>query len=70
MIGMSLYHPQSNISGKVDATSKHPDGKHLVRIEDHWLFLDECVRARPMAWIFISVAVLAGLCLYGLMRYA
>lgn len=45
MIGMSLYHPQSNISGKVDATSKHPDGKHIVRIEDHWLFLEECKTA-------------------------
>lgn len=67
MIGMTLYHPQSNITGKVDATSKHPDGKHIVRIDDHWFMADECVKPRSMAWIVVSVAALVGLCLYGLM---
>lgn len=42
MIGMTLFHGQSNTLGKVDATATHPDGKHLVRIEDHWFFLDDC----------------------------
>jgi len=68
MIGTTLHHPLSGITGKVDATATHPDGKQMVRIDDHWLDADECVRARPMAWVVISVAVLAVLCLYGLLR--
>jgi hypothetical protein len=66
MIGMTLFHGQSNTTGKVDATSQHPDGKCLVRINDHWFLKDECVEPRPMVWIFIAGALLAGLCLYGL----
>ena len=45
MIGMTLFHGLSNTLGKVDATAQHPDGKHLARIDDHWLFLDECKAA-------------------------
>ncbi len=37
-----LTHEVSGITGEVDATSQHPDGRHLVRIDDHWFFLDEC----------------------------
>jgi len=42
MIGMKLFHGGSNVTGKVDATATHPDGKHLVRIEDHWFFQVDC----------------------------
>lgn len=35
----------SNVTGKVDATGTHPDGKYLVRIEDHWFFQDDCKAA-------------------------
>lgn len=66
MIGTTLHHPESGITGTVNRIAGHPDGKCLVRIDDHWLFADECVKPRSMAWIFIAGAVLVGLCLYGL----
>lgn len=45
MVGETLIHSQANITGKVDATSFHPDGRVVVRIDDHWLFRDECEEA-------------------------
>lgn len=41
MIGQTLTHPLSGITGTVDAQTVHPDGRALVRINDHWLFADE-----------------------------
>lgn len=41
MIGRHLTHPQSGETGIVDATAEHPDGRVLVRINDHWFFADE-----------------------------
>jgi len=40
MIGMSLRCPITSIAGVVDAQSVQPDGKALVRINDHWLEVD------------------------------
>lgn len=36
--GQFVHHPLSNERGVVDATSVHPDGKQLVRVNDHWFF--------------------------------
>jgi len=36
MIGMSLLHKRSGISGTVDAEVIHPDGAVMVRICDMW----------------------------------
>ena len=59
---MILTHPRSKISGTVDATSVHPDGRQIVRINDHWLFRDECrmssESASLMEWA-LAVAFLA-----------
>lgn len=40
MIGMRLRDPRSRVTGIVDAVTVHPDGKALVRINDHWLFAE------------------------------
>ena len=37
MIGMKLRCPAPPITGTVDAQSVQPDGKAMVRINDHWL---------------------------------
>lgn len=37
MIGMNLRCPITNITGTVDAQSVQPDGRPMVRINDHWL---------------------------------
>ena len=66
MIGTTLHHPESGITGTVNRIAGHPDGKCLVRIHDRWFLADECVEPRPMAWIFIAGAVLVMLGLYGL----
>jgi hypothetical protein len=66
MIGTTLHHPTSGITGIVDRISGHPDGKTLVRIDDHWLFRDECVRPRSAVFIVIAASALVGLGLYGL----
>lgn len=36
MIGMRLHHPQSGITGVIDAESVQPDASVLVRICDMW----------------------------------
>jgi hypothetical protein len=36
MIGMRLHHPQSGITGSLDAQTVQPGGKGIVRIDDHW----------------------------------
>lgn len=42
MLGMILTHELSGISGKVDSVSVDPEGKGMVRIEDHWFMAEEC----------------------------
>lgn len=37
MIGMKLRCPVTSITGTVDAQAVQPDGKAMVRINDHWL---------------------------------
>ena len=66
MIGKTLHHPASGITGSVDAISDQPDGKRLVRIDDHWVSVDDCQTVLPKAWVFIAVAAFVGLGLYGL----
>lgn len=39
------HHPLSGESGIIDATTTHPDGAVLVRLNDHWFFADDCVFA-------------------------
>lgn len=46
MIGMNLFHKQSGISGKVDGVSVDAVGAGLVRIDDHWFLVDECIAQR------------------------
>lgn len=67
MIGTTLHHPSSGTTGKVDQIAGHPDGKCLVRINDHWLLKDECVKAGLM-WpaVIVAALVLVGIALYGL----
>lgn len=43
MIGMSITHPRSGVSGRVDAVSVDPSGRALCRINDRWFFVDECL---------------------------
>ena len=43
MIGMTLRHPASGISGTVDAVTVHGDGTAYARIADHWLPAAELV---------------------------
>lgn len=45
MIGKTLHHPLSGITGIVDAQTEHPDGRALCRVNDHWFFADECIDA-------------------------
>jgi hypothetical protein len=40
MIGMNLRCAITGITGTVDAQAVQPDGKGMVRIADHWLFVD------------------------------
>lgn len=42
MIGITLYHPLSGVTGVVDAVQVHSDGSALCRIEDHWFFVAHC----------------------------
>lgn len=42
MIGETIHHALSNTDGIIDATAEHPDGRKLVRVEDHWFFRDDC----------------------------
>lgn len=44
MIGQNLRH-QSGVAGTVDAEVIHPDGRALVRINDHWFFADDMIVA-------------------------
>ena len=37
----TYHHALSGITGKYDEMVTHPDGRHVVRIDDHWLFFDE-----------------------------
>lgn len=37
MIGMNLRCTMTGIAGTVDAQVVQPDGKAMVRINDHWL---------------------------------
>jgi len=67
MIGSTLFHLRSLTFGTVDQITGHPDGKCLVRIDDHWFMADECIKPRSMAWIVVSAAALIGLGVYGLM---
>ena len=46
MIGMTLTHTLSGITGVVDATSVHPDGEPLARIDDHWFFVADLEAAQ------------------------
>lgn len=41
MIGMTLTHRQSGLTGTVDAQTVSPDGRAMVRIEDRWFMADE-----------------------------
>ncbi|WP_337183843.1 hypothetical protein [Shinella sp.] len=41
---MSLRCPIINITGTVDAQSVQPDGRAMVRINDHWLEVESLVR--------------------------
>jgi hypothetical protein len=45
MIGMNLRCPTAGITGTVDAQSVQPDGKALVRINDHWLEAENLLAA-------------------------
>lgn len=45
MIGMNLRCPATDITGTVDAERVQPDGKALVRINDHWLEVENLVGA-------------------------
>ena len=40
-IGALVTHALSGETGSVDALVVHPDGRELVRINDHWFFADE-----------------------------
>ncbi|WP_411036147.1 hypothetical protein [Shinella sp. BYT-45] len=44
MIGMTLRCATTGIAGTVDAQAVQPDGKALVRINDHWLEVESLVR--------------------------
>jgi hypothetical protein len=43
MIGLRLRHPESNITGTVDAEAVHPDASVMVRIADMWFPAGELV---------------------------
>lgn len=45
MIRMTLRCPATGIIGTVDAEAVQPDGKALVRINDHWLGVENLVGA-------------------------
>lgn len=36
--GQFARHPRSGEEGVIDATTFHPDGVQLIRINDHWFF--------------------------------
>jgi hypothetical protein len=57
MIGKTLHHKLSGITGPVDRITGHPDGKCLVRINDHWLFANDCVNAVRVTWTQIALVV-------------
>lgn len=42
MRGKAIHHQLSGITGVVDSTAEHPDGAVVVRVDDHWLFLEDC----------------------------
>lgn len=41
-IGDVVLHRLSGVSGVVDATSSHPYGQILCRINDQWFFAADC----------------------------
>lgn len=42
MIGEAIYHALSDTDGIIDDVSSHPDGKIIVRVNDHWFFREDC----------------------------
>jgi hypothetical protein len=43
MIGMRLRHVPSGMNGRVDAVTVDPAGRGMVRIDDHWFDVDDCI---------------------------
>lgn len=42
-IGRKLFHTISGHGGVVDAEAEHPNGDVLVRLNDQWFMLADCV---------------------------
>lgn len=49
MLGMHLHSPSTGVTGYIDAEKVTPDGKAIVRINDHWLDAHELVPAKEKA---------------------